>query len=283
MQYIQWKKYPGNTTQIHMKETPYLSFKALDRIGFVRHGFSTRLGGISEGHLSSMNLGWERGEPRENVVKNHELIGKAIGFEAKNVVTSHQTHTTNVVKVTREDRGKGVYFPRELENVDGLVTNDPNVVLATYFADCVPLYLVDVKQKAIGLTHSGWRGTVGKIGQMTIKKMQECFGTKPEDLVVCIGPSICQDCYEVSKDVAEEFEKAFPGHIDEVLKEKGNDKFLLDLWRSNELIFLEAGVLPENIHTTDLCTCCNPDILFSHRATNGKRGNLAAFLEISGE
>ena len=110
--------------------------------------------------------------------------------------------------------------------------------------------------------------------------MNEQYGTKPEDTVVCIGPSICQNCYEVSLDVAEEFMEAFPNHKEEILKDKGNDKSLLDLWECNRIIFEEAGVLPENINLPDLCTCCNSEFLFSHRATNGKRGNLAAFLSL---
>lgn len=280
MEFINLKKYPGNTTKMKFKNIPYISFPALESIEFIHHGFSTKLGGVSKGHLASLNLGWQRDDILENVIKNHEIIAEAIGFDSKNIVTSHQTHTTNIRVITKDDCGKGIYCHRDFDNVDGLVTNEKNVVLATYFADCVPLFVVDVKNHAIGLSHSGWKGTVGKIGQKTIEKMGECFGTKPEDVVACVGPSICQNCYEVSKDVAEQFMKAFPNDIDDILIDKGNDKFLLDLWKCNELIFLETGVLAENIHVTDLCTCCNTDVLFSHRGHQGKRGNLGAFLEI---
>ena len=281
MNYIKLNRKRRNTTTIKYKNgVPYISYNALEKIPWITHGFSTRAGGVSEGCLSSMNLGHGRNDAEENVIRNHEIIAEAIGFDAHNIVASRQTHTTNVRVVSKEDCGKGVYKERDYDDVDGMITNEKNIVLATYFADCVPLYIVDTKNKAIGLSHSGWRGTVGKIGQVTLEKMNEQYGTKPEDIVVCIGPSICQNCYEVSLDVAEECMEAFPNHKEEILKDKGNDKFLLDLWECNRIIFEEAGVLPENINLPDLCTCCNSEFLFSHRATNGKRGNLAAFLSL---
>lgn len=281
MNYIKLNRKRRNTTTIKYKNgVPYISYNALEKIPWITHGFSTRAGGVSEGCLSSMNLGHGRNDAEENVIRNHEIIAEAIGFDAHNIVASRQTHTTNVRVVSKEDCGKGVYKERDYDDVDGMITNEKNIVLATYFADCVPLYIVDTKNKAIGLSHSGWRGTVGKIGQVTLEKMNEQYGTKPEDTVVCIGPSICQNCYEISLDVAEEFMKAFPNHKEEILKDKGNDKFLLDLWECNRIIFEEAGVLPENINLPDLCTCCNSEFLFSHRATNGKRGNMAAFLSL---
>lgn len=281
MNYIKLNRKRRNTTTIKYKNgVPYISYNALEKIPWMTHGFSTRAGGVSEGCLSSMNLGHGRNDAEENVIRNHEIIAEAIGFDAHNIVASRQTHTTNVRVVSKEDCGKGVYKERDYDDVDGMITNEKNIVLATYFADCVPLYIVDTKNKAIGLSHSGWRGTVGKIGRVTLEKMNEQYGTKPKDTVVCIGPSICQNCYEISLDVAEEFMKAFPNHKEEILKDKGNDKFLLDLWECNRIIFEEAGVLAENINLPDLCTCCNSEFLFSHRATNGKRGNLAAFLSL---
>ena len=281
MNYIKLNRKRRNTTTIKYKNgVPYISYNALEKIPWITHGFSTRAGGVSEGCLSSMNLGHGRNDAEENVIRNHEIIAEAIGFDAHNIVASRQTHTTNVRVVSKEDCGKGVYKERDYDDVDGMITNEKNIVLATYFADCVPLYIVDTKNKAIGLSHSGWRGTVGKIGRVTLEKMNEQYGTKPEDTVVCIGPSICQNCYEISLDVAEEFMKAFPNHKEKILKDKGNDKFLLDLWECNRIIFEEAGVLPENINLPDICTCCNSEFLFSHRATNGKRGNLAAFLSL---
>ena len=270
-----------NSTRINFKDNvPYISYRALADIKWLKNGFSTRLGGVSEGVLSTMNLGFGRNDLPENVVKNHEIIANAIGFNPENIVASKQTHTTNVKIVSKKDCGKGIYRERDYDDVDGMITNEKGIVLATYFADCVPLYMVDTKNKAIGLSHSGWRGTVGKIGKVTLDLMKETYGTNPKDVIACIGPSICRDCYEVSEDVATEFEAAFKGREKDILINKGNGKYQLDLWECTYIIFEECGVYEENIHMPDICTCHNMEMMFSHRATQGRRGNLAAFLSI---
>lgn len=154
----------------------------------------------------------------------------------------------------------------------------PGLMLATFYADCVPLYFVDTKHKAIGLSHSGWRGTVNRMGRATLKAMAEAYGTAPEDVWCAIGPSICQDCYEVSEDVALEFEREFSGHGSEIMYRKENGKYQLNLWKANERVLLDAGILPEKLILPNVCTCCNSELLFSHRASHGRRGNLGAFL-----
>lgn len=152
-------------------------------------------------------------------------------------------------------------------------------MLVTIYADCVPLYFVDPVHKAIGLSHSGWKGTVHRMGKVTLERMAEEFGTRPEDVQAAIGPSICQDCYEVSEDVAEAFMNEFADHQDDQLVyRKDNGKYQLNLWRANELVLLEAGIRPEYLTITNVCTCCNHELLFSHRASHGQRGNLGAFL-----
>lgn len=281
MEYIKLNKESGSTTRINFNNgVPYISYRILDDIPWLKNAVSTRLGGVSKDYLASMNLGFNRGDLDENVIRNHEIFANVIGVNPKNIVTGNQTHTTNVKVVTEDDCGKGIYRDRNYTDIDGLITNEKGIVLATYYADCVPLLIVDTKNKAIGLSHSGWRGTVGKIGKVTIEKMGELYGTKPEDIVACIGPSICQKCYEISEEVAVQFKEAFPDNIKEILIDKGNGKYQLDLWECNRINFKEAGVLPENIKVTDICTCHNTDVLFSHRGHNGKRGNLGAFLSI---
>lgn len=256
---------------------PYISFNALEQTGMVVNAFSTRQGGVSVGCLESMNLGFNRGDLDENVLKNHKIFAKTVGFPYENIVTTNQTHTTNVRVVTKEDCGKGITKDRDYSDVDGLITNVPGIVLTTYYADCVPLYILDPINKAIGLSHSGWKGTVKRIGDNTLKLMNENYGTNPKDVICCIGPSICQDCYEISEDVANEFINEF-GKNNKILYNKGNGKYQLNLWESVKQVFLDAGVEYDNIYTTDICTCCNKDELFSHRGHHGKRGNLAAFL-----
>lgn len=276
-----WKRKEGKE-QLEYREKGgvyYLSFPILENSGLVKHGFSTRFGGVSEGCYSTMNFSFSRGDEKEHVLENYRRIANALGVDENRMVLSHQTHTTNVRVVTAEDAGKGVIKERDYRDVDGLITNVPGITLVTFYADCVPLYFLDPVHKAIGLSHSGWRGTVKRMGQVTIEAMGRNYGTKPEDVIACIGPSICQDCYEIGEEVAEEFKTGFdPGYWEELLLDKKNGKYQLDLWRANELIFLEAGIRPEHIQITDICTHCNPDALFSHRSAGDGRGNLAGFL-----
>ncbi len=259
----------------------YLEFPSLKETGLVNHLFSTRIGGVSQGIYSSMNLSYIRGDEKEAVDENYRRIAAVFGKGPGDFVCSDQTHTTNIRLVTAEDKGKGVTREKDYQDVDGLITNVSGIILATFYADCVPLYFVDTENKAIGLSHSGWRGTVGRMGACTLKAMENAFGSRPEMIKAAIGPSICQDCYEVSEDVAKQFEKAFPKQADFILQ-KGNEegKYQLDLWLANKIVLLEAGILPQNIEVTDICTCCNSEYLFSHRASMGKRGNLGAFLEL---
>lgn len=260
---------------------PYLEFSLLRDSGIVNHGFSTRLGGVSEGCFSSMNLSFDRGDRPEAVQENFRRIGKAIGVECGDMVLSQQTHTTNVRLVTEEDRGKGIVRERDYTDVDGLITDVPGICLVTTYADCVPLYFADPVKKAIGLSHSGWRGTVGRIGQKTIEKMQQYFGSDPSDILAAIGPSVCMDCYEVSEDVILRFQKVFDKQDwGDLFYEKPGGKYQLNLWKANEIIFREAGILPEHVAVTNLCTHCNSSILYSHRAQGERRGNLCAFLAL---
>lgn len=264
-------------------EIEYLTFPILEQTGMVRHLFSTRVGGVSEGIYSSMNLSYTRGDEKEAVDENFRRIAGVLGCDLNDIVCSDQTHTVNLRIVSREDGGKGILTPKDYSDIDGLMTDEPGLVLATFYADCVPLYFVDTQRKAIALAHSGWRGTVARMGRCVTEKMRETYGTEPADLVAVIGPSICQACYEVSIDVAEAFAKEFcrDGQPDEILIDKGNGKYQLNLWRANEIVLTEAGILAEQIQVTDLCTCHNSDYLFSHRASHGKRGNLGAFLGIT--
>lgn len=261
-------------------ELVYLTFPILEETGLVNHLFSTRMGGVSEGIYSSMNLSYTRGDKKEAVDENFSRIAAALGCSVEDMVCSDQTHTTNLRIVGRDDGGKGITRARDYSDVDGLLTDEPGVYLATFFADCVPLYFVDTKRKAIALAHSGWRGTAARMGQCVVEKMREAYGTDPADLVAAVGPSICQVCYEVSEDVAAAFAAAFakPGQEREILLAKGGGKYQLDLWRANEIVLTEAGIPRDKIQVTDLCTCHNNCYLFSHRASHGQRGNLGAFM-----
>ena len=261
---------------------PYLSFPMFRDTGLVTDGFSTRLGGVSEGCFSSLNLSFDRGDDRAAVAENFRRMGEALGVRCEDMVLSQQTHTTNIRIVTDEDRGKGITRERDYTDIDGLITNVPGICLVTTYADCVPLYFLDPAKKVIALSHSGWRGTVGKIGKKTVELMHVKFGSDPADILAAVGPSVCQDCYEVSADVIDRFKEVFDRSVwDELFYGKPDGKYQLDLWKANEKIFLEAGIRKEHIAVTNVCTHCNSGILYSHRAMGDKRGNLCAFLALN--
>ena len=262
-------------------ETPYFSFPIFEPFSFLCHGFSTRLGGVSKGVFQTLNLSYNRGDEKDCVTQNYKNICNSIGMEMEDIVFSDQVHDTKIHVAHKEDCQGEEYGNRKLSAIDGLITNEKNVVLCTSYADCVPLFFVDSEHHAIGASHSGWKGTVGKIGAKTVAKMGEEFGTKPENLYCVIGPSICADCYEVSEDVIVQIQENFP---EEMVKRcvfpKANGKYQLDLWMLNKDILLKAGVLEEHIAVSNVCTCCNQKLLFSHRASSGKRGNLCGFLSL---
>lgn len=264
-----------------------MTFDSLERHG-VKHGFSTKLGGVSEGVYAKMNLGFNRGDSDENVHKNFSLMADALGVDKDRMCLSQQTHTTNVRVMTEADAGNGIIRPLPYTDVDGMITDVKGMTLVTFYADCVPLYFYDPVKQVIGLSHSGWKGTVGKIGLNTIRLMQDTYGCDVQDILCCIGPSICRDCYEVSADVAERFKVSFGAEKvvetgmlrKSVMHPEDDDKYMLDLWKANELVFLEAGIPSENIEVTDYCTHCKPDLFYSHRIMGTARGSLAAFLSL---
>ncbi|MDO4322426.1 MAG: peptidoglycan editing factor PgeF [Lachnospiraceae bacterium] len=276
------RKSQGSKLQKKWKDgVLYFTFPELSAQEHFVHGFSSRIGGVSQGEFAEMNLSFTRGDQEERVRENYRRIAGAIGFDADKIVCSDQTHTNYVREVTESDCGKGYLRKRDYTDVDGLITNVPGIVLATFYADCVPLYFIDPVHRAIGLSHSGWRGTVSDIAGVTVKAMREKYGTDPADILAAIGPSICQDCYEVSEDVIDQFKEQYEEALwPSLFYKKENGKYQLNLWEACRRNMLHAGIQPGRIELTDLCTCCNPGILFSHRASHGRRGNLAAFLGI---
>lgn len=275
-------KLKGNKRDTKINEANgvvYLTFPILEQFG-VKHGFSTRLGGVSEGMFSSMNLSFQRGDDRDKVEENYKRICNVLNMNHKNVVLSNQVHDTKIKLVTKEDAGKGMIKESDIIGIDGLITKEKDIPLVTFYADCVPLFFYDPVKEVIAAAHSGWRGTKEKIGKKVVETMEEEFGCKKEDVVAVIGPSICQDCYEVSEDVVLEFQEVFMEETSLFVKAKENGKYNLDLWKVNSMILKEAGILEKHMSLPNLCTCCNPKLLFSHRASKGKRGNLAGFISL---
>lgn len=265
-------------------EVPVIGFELYRNYTWLTHGFSTRYGGVSDGIYKSMNLSFSQGDDERRVLKNHGIMAKTMGVELADMVYSHQTHTTNVLRVTKEHAGMGFTVTRNFHDVDGFVTDVPGLMLVTAYADCVPLYFADTRLHVIGLSHSGWRGTVNNMAQATVDKMSYEFGSRPCDIAAFIGPSICASCYEVGDDVARNFRDRYGAESEKILTKKeaaSEDKYYLNLHAANRINMLNAGISPQNIHVTDICTCCNPELLFSHRASKGKRGGLCGYMMIN--
>ena len=272
-------KFSSNVMKLNnVNSVPYLTYNSLSEIDFINHAFSTRLGGVSTDEFTSMNLAFNRGDSPENVTENYKRFCKSAGFDYESLTASSQDHHTFVRAVTKENVGVGIYKPKDIESVDALITNEPGVTLVTYYADCTPLFFVDTKQKAIGLAHAGWRGTVGRIGDNVVKKMQRLYGSDPSDIKAAIGPAISVCCYEVDKPCADNFLALDELDSTKFVFPKGNGKFMIDLLETNRQILVHAGVKNENITVSDVCTNCNNELLWSHRATKGHRGTMSAFM-----
>ena len=258
----------------------YYTFPKLEAAGGNLHAFSTRLGGVSTGDCASMSFGFSLGDDRDNVLENYRRFCAAFGANAENVILSQQTHTANLRIVTKEDVGKGIFRERDYSDIDGLVTNEKDIVLVTQYADCTPLVFFDPITKTAATSHAGWRGTVAEIGKKTVELMYQKFAAKPEDILVGIGPNIGVCCYEVDDPVINEINKLSYLDFDTCYTKKETGKYMLDLRETNRQILLNSGIKAENIDVADLCTCCNCDIFHSHRATGGKRGTLAAMISL---
>ena len=270
----------SNTLCVHEQNgVVYYTFPAFEAVSFVRHGFSTRLGGVSEGVYASMNLSFTRGDDDTAVRENFSRFCQAIGVKHEHAVISAQEHHTAIYNATAADRGRGVTRERGYTDIDGLITDEPNVVLFTQYADCVPLFFVDPIRKVVGTSHAGWRGTAAEIGAVTVERMAKDYGCNRDDILAGIAPSIGPCCFEVDAPVITEFEK-LPFYDEGCFEPVGGDKAMINLWEVNRRTLVAAGIKPEHITVTDLCTKCHPDVFWSHRVTGPQRGSLAGAIAI---
>ncbi len=269
----------SNVMNLYVKNgVAFLKYKKTQEIPFVNHCVSTRHGGVSSGkETSSMNLGFNTKDTKENVTRNYERFCQSAGFDPKRLVFASQSHSKNVRYVTDIDCGKGIYLEKDYTDVDALITDIPNIPLVIHTADCVPVAFIDTKRKVIGNAHCGWRGTYENLALITLNEMTKRFGTSPHDVVCTIGPAICKECYEVSEDLYVEFKNRF-GFEDAIIY--NGRKYYLDLMNTNKKVLENAGV--KEIALSDLCTCCNKDNLFSHRGLGPKRGLISSIIEIKG-
>lgn len=275
-------KFESNAMTLYTNNNvPYLKYNILEKIPFINHAFSTKLGGVSKGEFSTMNFAFNRGDNPNDVINNYKIFCKAAGFDFDTLVASSQDHHTFVRKVTKAECGIGITKQKDIESVDALITNESGVTLVTYYADCTPVFFVDTVKKVIALAHAGWRGTVGKICKNVIDTMGSDYGSSVEDIICCIGPAISKCCYEIDKKCYNEFVKAGNLNIEKIMTDKGNGKYMADLLETNRQIIESCGVPNKNIIMSDVCTMCNSELLWSHRATNGHRGTMCAFMCIN--
>ncbi len=271
----------SNTLTVHQTNgVTYYGFPNLEAVSFVRHGFSTRLGGVSDGIFESMNLSFTRGDEEARVRENFARFCAAVGVDHRNAVVSAQEHHTVVYNATAADRGRGVMRERGYTDIDGLLTDEPDVVLFTQYADCVPLFFADPVKRVVGTAHAGWRGTAAQMGAVMVERMVSDYGCRREDIVAAVGPSIGPCCFEVDEPVRLAFAESI-SFAAECTREVGGGKSYIDLWEINRRTLVEAGVKPEHITVTDLCTRCHHTVFWSHRVTGGKRGSLAGCIAIA--
>jgi len=254
----------------------YGTFTHFDKLA-IKHGISSRLGGVSSQPFASLNLGLHNGDNDLQVIANRQLFCQGVGVEAGDIVTAEQTHSDRVLVVTKEHLGKGAKkYSEAIRGTDALITNVQNVPLMLFFADCVPVLIVDPVQKVIGIAHAGWKGTMDYIAQKTVLAMQTHFGTSPQHCLVGIAPSIGPCCYEVNHVVMNRLKGQFQNW--EQLVRPNGDKWYLDLWQANRLQLEQIGVERENIVVSQVCTACNKELFFSYRAENGCTGRMGAVI-----
>ena len=245
------------------------------------HGFTTRLGGVSTGHLSSMNLGIRKGDTYENVLKNFRILGSAIGFDPEKTVFTAQVHKDDIRTVTPEDWGKGLFTSTDYQ-VDGLITNVPGTALFVFSADCGTVLLEDPITGAVGACHAGWRGTALGIAGKTVRRMAEEYGCDPGNIRAALGPCISRCCFETDSDVPDAMIAALGDEALPAITKTG-DKYHVDLKMINSIFLKKAGVAEKNIDVSPLCTCCDPDTFWSHRVHKDSRGSLGAVVVCGGE
>lgn len=261
-------------------EQLWMTADNLDWFPNVVHAFTTREGGVSEGIYSSLNLGFNRGDDAEKVEENYRLICSAIGIDPANIVATRQIHSDIVRKVGAADKREKLSDPVPYE-ADALITNERDVALAVFIADCIPILLYAEDSVAIGAVHAGWRGTVADIVGKTVSALCGEYGGKPENIFAAIGEGIGRCCFETGAEVYEAVKAlGLECDMDELATDDKNGKYHIDLKEVNRQLLIRAGVPDANIVISSECTRCSCDKYWSHRATNGERGSQAALISL---
>lgn len=255
----------------HCNGLKYYQFESFNALG-IKHGFFTRLGGVSPEPWNTLNMATTSGDSAENVLENLRRMFGVFGLDLLTRYDGWQCHSTTVICADK---------PRDLSckplPADGLLTDRPEVTLVQRFGDCVPVILYDPVRKVVGAYHAGWHGTVDDMCSYTIRTMQERYGTDPADLFAGIGPSIGPDHFVVQEDVASQFRAAFGDRYAEI-SDPREDGIYIDLWKSNRMRLEDMGV--KQIETAEICTVCYKDEWFSHRGDHGKSGRFGVLITL---
>ena len=252
---------------IHRQDENGLVYYTCDALT-TPHMFTTKFGGVSTGHLSSLNLGFSRGDERENVLQNYQIVADHFHVPRERMTMTKQVHGDCVRVVDETTMGMGLSQPMQWET-DAIITNLPGVPLCGYYADCVVTLLHDPVSRSIGVCHAGWRGTASGILAKTVQKMQEQYGARPQNIQAVIGPSIHACCFETDEDVPQAMRETM-GPAAEPFIEKRGAKYWIDLQGINQMHLEQAQV--GTIVESGLCTKCMHEEIWSHRATHGLRG-----------
>jgi len=265
--------------QLHIDgDRQYLTFPRLDELRELRHAFTTRHGGVSSGFVSTWNFGEPDFDSEENILRNFEILAEVMDTTADKMVLTYQTHTVNIMEVTKKDAGRGVTRDWGYTDVDGLVTDEKDLTIVTTHADCNSVFFYDPVKKVIGLAHSGWKGTLGGISREMVDIMTHDYGCDPKNIIAGTGPALCKDCFEVDADVEEAFMAADPEYSQFI--ETRGVKYHIDLKAIIRHDLMKKGLKEENLMDMELCTKCEKDNFFSHRGHKGKRGLMAAAMRM---
>lgn len=263
-------------------QTKMFEIPSFEDTGLVRHGFSTRLGGVGKKPYDTLNLALHVGDEPDDVIENRNRVCDIFDVDITKIVTCQQVHGTNIEVVGAKHAGIGARsYDEAFSDTDGVITNRPGLLLATFYADCVPIFILDPVKKVVGSIHAGWKGTVAGIGAVALERMKSEYGSEPADCLIGIGPSIGPCCYEIDSPVINELSRKFPWWR-EVISESGAKLQHLNLWETNRRILTDAGVPEKNIEIAGECTCCSQELLFSYRGGQGVTGRMGAFIMLKG-
>lgn len=257
----------------------FLAVEGIEAAGRVAHGFSTRLGGVSQGMWDSLNLGVSRGDDPDHVRENYRRFLTAIGADGQVIAMSHQVHGGEVHTVTTADLRTDPYDKVEYE-ADGLMTDLPGVTLLVYSADCIPVLFYDPVRRVAAAVHAGWRGTAAGIVDNAVARMKDVYHSRPEDILAAIGPGVCSSCFETHEDVPNAMTAALSTCVLHHIKIKENGKFSVDLREINRMRLEQVGLNPDHIAVSTQCTACHLDRFWSHRRMGNERGSMAAAIQL---